>query len=326
MMPRLLVKTSALSHNASIISEACRQAGTTCLPVMKSAALHPELAKAILAGCSSGKFGTVAWLARSLSSLDDVNLHHIYAPNDALESQPQNFSTVYVSSLYSLKRLHRFCKDDLPAIRICLECGDGRDGILMEELTSFCHEALRLGFSVRGLSINFACMSDKAPTPERLDDAVRALELIRPYAPHADISAGGTDMLEFAKNNALPSSISELRCGSGILLGTYPLSGRHIPDCRQDAFTLEGTVIECRVKEGRKLALLDFGSFHTCASKLTAPVEGMTFLNASSAYSVFDVSECTNAPCEGQTMLFGHDFHSLTCALTSRALRLETLP
>ena len=49
----------------------------------------------------------------------------------------------------------------------------------------------------------------------------------------------------------------------------------------------------------------------------------MTFSGASSAYCVYDVTECERDIREGQTLSFGLNFHSLASALISRALPLE---
>lgn len=322
-MAHLAVRLDALRHNAALVAQSCIRAGASCLPVMKSAFLHPEIALSIISGASSPTLGTVAWLGHELHELPGLELHHIYAPALPLARQMADFSTVYVSSRYELNLLHEYCGKKRPALRLSLECGDGRDGLHTEELPAFCREASDLGFPIRGLSLNFACMSDIPPTLSALQNAECALDIVRRFAPDADISAGGTDMLELAESEHLPSSIGEIRCGTGILLGVYPLSGNPIPGARQDTFKLEGTILECRIKAGRKLALFDFGSFHSEAAKLSPPLPGMELCGESSAYTVFDVTKCSASIHEGQSLDFGFDYHSLMCALTSRALPME---
>ena len=319
-MPSLLVRLDAIRHNAALIAQACLRAGTHCLPVLKTAALHPRIIQATAEGGAFRALGTIAWPGRGMSPFDGLELHHIYAPSDSLAAAMGNFSTVYVSSRYELNLLLEHCREARPALRISLECGDGRDGLLPEELDSFCHEAVRLGFPIRGLALNFACMSDRAPTLHALQEAERSLDIVRSFAPDADISAGGTDILELAGSSPLPASIGEIRCGTGIFLGVYPLSGKAIPGARHDAFSLESTVLECRIKEGRKLALCDFGHFHTASRRITPAVPGMKLHGSSSSYTVFDLSECPEDIQEGQRLHFGCDYHSLLCALSSQAL------
>ena len=163
---------------------------------------------------------------------------------------------------------------------------------------------------------------------KKLEDAKEELERlygVKVLPVQADISAGGTDILELAQLEELPASIGEIRCGTGILLGAYPLSRNVIPGASQETFRLEGTVLECRAKAGRKLALFDFGCLHTEVARLTAPLPGMALCGTSSAYAVFDVTECPAPIDEGQSAAFSLDYHSLMLALGSRALPVETL-
>ena len=322
-MPRLAVRLDALRHNAALVAQTCTRAGAACLPVMKSALLHPEIAQSIAEGAGVKSFGTMAWPEPGIPCLNGLELQHIYAPSAQLSDKLENFSTAFVSSKYELRLLHEHCRRKRPALRLSLECGDGRDGLLPEEVLPFCRLAVELGFSLRGLSLNFACMSVIPPTLGALREAERPLDVVRSFAPEADISAGGTDILEFAEQEELPSSMGEIRCGTGILLGVYPLSGKAIPGASQDAFRLEGTVLECRIKAGRKLALFDFGCLHTEVARLTAPLPGMELCGTSSAYAVFDVTNCPEAIAEGQSMDFSLDYHSLMLALGSRALMVE---
>ena len=325
-MSRLIVHIGALRHNAAIISEACARAGASCLPAMKTALLHPGLARTIAEAANVNKIGTVAWPGRKRNALSGFDLHHIYAQPDILTGETLGYDTFYVNSRHVLRSLSERCGRKRPALRFVLECGDGRDGILHEELYPLAEEAVSLGFPVRGLAINFACLSRQEPTLRAMKQAEVALDTVRAFAPDADISAGGTDILEFARNEALPCSIREIRCGTGIFLGVYPLTGNPIPDSRQDAFRLEGTVLECRTKEGRKRALLDFGSFHTDCTFLTPMQNGLTFIAQSSGYAVYDASECDTAVHEGQKLEFAFEYHSLTSALASQALPMEIRP
>ena len=325
-MPRLYAKLEALRHNAAIVKKACDDAGASCLPVFKEAPLHPAIAKSIVEGGRLDSFGTLAWSDYDMGALAGIKLHHIYSPSDVTAPRIRDFDTVYVNSRYGLHILHEQCGNKRPRLRISLECGDERDGFHPEEIPTFCEEAVRLGFTISGLTLNFACLSSNAPSIDDLEEAGKVLEVVRCFAPEADISAGGTDILELSATTALPASVKEIRCGTGIMLGVYPLSNNPIPDARQDTFSLEGTVLECRVKGGRKRALFDFGHFQTHCESLIPPCPGMAFSGASSAYCAYDVTECEHDIREGQTLSFGLNFHSLASALISRTLPVELIP
>lgn len=323
-MSRLIICSAALRHNLVVMHELCRKAGAECLFVFKEAPLHPSLVTDILSGSPVHRLGLVAWPHAGLPALPGVEVHHVYAPFPELPEQAAACDCVYVNSRSSLHMLAAKTNGHMPQLRLSLEVGDGRDGAFPEELPELCGEALRAGFRLRGLSVNFACLSCEAPTPSRLSGASATLEQIRPFClPDADISAGGTDVLELAAAQHLPADVREIRCGTGVMLGIYPLSGHVVPGARQDAFRLEACVLECRIKQGRRLALLDFGSFHTAPEGLLPPFPGMHLAGTSSAYASFDVTECPETIREGMKISFGLDYHALSRALSSRALHLS---
>ena len=322
-MSRLIVRPAALRHNLIVMHELCRKAGAACMFVFKEAPLHPSLTADILSGSPVRRLGLVAWPHAKLPALPGVELCHVYAPFPALPKQAAACGCVYVNSRYALRLLAEHTDENAPQLRLSLEAGDGRDGFLPEELPDFCEEVRRSGLRLQGLSVNFACLSSEAPTVRRLIEASAVLDEIRQlYLPEADISAGGTDILELAAQNPLPADVREIRCGTGVMLGVYPLSGNAVPEARQDAFRLEATILECRVKKDRLMALFDVGSFHTAPESLTPPFPGMQFVGASSAYASFDVTDCPQKLTEGMTLSFVPDYHALSRALCSRALPL----
>ncbi|WP_294446090.1 alanine racemase [uncultured Mailhella sp.] len=320
-MPRLVIKTDVLRRNLAVIHELCRRAGAICMFVFKEAPLHPRLTADIMKGSPVRRLGVVAWPGHGIPDIADIQIHHIYAPSSMLARQAAACSCVYIDSLFTLRTLALCRNGNTPQIRLCLEAGDGRDGAPAEELPELSEHARSLGLSIRGLTVNFACLSREAPTIRRLQDAIQALRGIRDCCTAgADISAGGTDMLELAAQSSIPPAIAEIRCGTGITLGVYPLSGRPIPGTRQDAFQLEAQILESRIKNGRRMVLLDMGTFHTAPECLRTPLPGMIFSGASSAYTSFDVTNCPESLREGLTLSFIPDYHALSRALFSQAL------
>lgn len=321
-MPRLVINTSALRHNLAVVEEKCRKAGAECMFVFKEAPLHLPLVAAIMAGGPVRKLGLVAWPGRPIPELHGIEIHHIYAPSSLMLPPKGSCRCIYVNSQLTLRFLSSL-KPSFPEIRLVLEAGDGRDGILSDEIPSLCQEAQKRGFSLRGLAVNFACMTANPPTRNALCCAAQALEKNREFfLSSAGISAGGTDILELAEKEPLPSEVEEIRCGTGITLGCYPLSGTPIPEARQDAFRLEAQVLECRIKQGKRLALFDTGTFHTAPQFLKPPFPGMVFRAASSAYASFEITGEASHLREGSVVSFPLDYHSLSSALISQALPL----
>lgn len=320
-MPRLIITLDALRHNLALMHERCRLAGAECMFVFKEAPLHPGLVADVMQGTSVHRLGLVAWPHAALPAIQGVEIHHVYAPSSMLAQQNASCDCVFINSLFTLHTLTHIDSGKKPHLRLTLEAGDGRDGVLPEEIPDLCATIRHLDFHLRGLSVNFACLSSEAPTTASLLFAVEQLQRVRTcVSPDIDLSVGGTDVLELAEHASLPSDIQEIRCGTGITLGLYPLSGRAIPDARQDAFRLEAQILECRVKHSRRLALFDVGTFHTAPEKLLPPLPGMTFAGSSSAYSSFDVTDCPETLREGMTLSFRLDYHALSRSLSSQAL------
>uniref|UniRef100_UPI0040645AB8 alanine racemase n=1 Tax=Mailhella sp. TaxID=1981029 RepID=UPI0040645AB8 len=321
-MPKLIVRPDALHHNLAVMRDACSRAGASCLFAFKEAPLHPKLAGIVMEGNGIDRLGLVAWPSADFASLPPAALHHLSSPPPTLMTEASTCQAVYLSSRFSLERLAEQCGDQKPALRFTLECGDGRDGLHEDEIEAMASLACRKGFRLLGLSVNFACLSQRAPTLDALRRADSVLELLRRFSSDADISAGGTDMLELAESCTLPASVREIRCGTGVMLGVYPLSGHPVPYARQDTFRFEACVLEVRIKQGRRLALLDFGTFHTAPEYLIPTLPAMRFCGASSAYAVFDVTDCRDNVHEGMVLRFFLHYKSLGRALASRALTL----
>ena len=287
--------------------------------VLKEASLHPDLTRSILKDSGIQHLGTLAWPGSPLPDIPGVKLHHIYSPSAEQVPLAASFSRIFVSTVSAIRTLKALPPQS--SIGISLEAGDGRDGALEEDLPGLLKEAREHRMRVDALAVNFACMTSQGPTREVLEHVASLARQTLPAAPA--LSVGGTDILELADKETLPSEVSEIRCGTGVTLGIYPLSGRPVPGCRQDTFQLETHVLECSVKNGRLLLLLDVGEYHTAPGSLVAPFPGMAFRASSSAYTSYDVTECPEHFKEGQILNFGLDYHSLARALSSRALPLD---
>ena len=320
-MPRLFIRPDALRHNLSVIDALCRHAGRSFMFVLKESPLLPELLTEILPGSPVRKLGLIVWPHNALPQFSNVELHHLYAAFPHTAAAAAACRTVYLSSRWSMDLLAEAIAGNPPSLRLVLEVGDLRDGAMAEELPGLCRYAHAKGFSICGLSVNYGCITEFGPSATSLQYAAETLENIRTWCrPEADVSAGGTDILPLVMSGELPDAVREIRCGTGVMLGTYPLMEDNIPGCRQDTFRLEADVLECRMKQGRQYALLDVGKFHTDLNTVECTVPGMKLAGASSAYSVFDVTDCPERIHEGRTLHFRFTFKSLAPALLSRAL------
>ena len=322
-MAKLIVRPEAVRNNLCVLQSACFDVGTDFMFVFKEAPLHPYLAELFLRGTAVSRLGIVSWTGTDSLRIPGGSFSQVCAVSDGWSSGLMNCETFFCSSLKHLETVRDALGGRLPALRIPLEAGDLRDGMMPEEIPSFTRKAAELGFDIAGLSVNFACIVPEPPAIEKLALADACCASLRGEFPRADISVGGTDILEYAADHALPSSVNEIRCGTGAMLGVYPLSGRPVPGCRQDAFRFEAQVLESRNKFGRRYVLLDAGSFHTAMGAVTVVCPGMRYVGASSVFSVFDVTDCPECFCEGASVRFGLDYRTLARCFVSRLLAME---
>jgi predicted amino acid racemase len=141
---------------------------------------------------------------------------------------------------------------------------------------------------------------------------------------HPILSVGGSDVLEWVENgNNLPPEVTEIRCGTAVLLGTYPFNNLPVPGTNSDAIMLEAEVLECRYKYGRLRAVVDFGTLDTSPEDVRAPFDGMAFKGASSGYTVFDVTDCPERLSTGRHISFLLNYRSLGRAFLSPKLSMK---
>lgn len=329
-MAHLVVYKSALAHNIRTIAARCQALGADFMLVFKEAGIRPDLLHFMLnvGGCS--RVGLCHFPGISLPRPAHATSHLLYlVPDCSLAEAAAHYDTVYQTGMHSMRLLAQQAEQQGRGVRVVLpvELGDGRDGVLPEQLAYLAAEmaALRPHVELYGLSANFACISERAPRLEDLHDLLQLRATVERrtgfLVPH--ISVGGSDILALGAQTPLPEGISEIRCGTAVYLGVYPLDGQPAPDLSQQAVRLSGQVMECTPKNGRLRAVFDFGTSDTNPDLVSPPYAGMVFQGASSGYSIFDVSACTKTLTCGDNLLFGLHHRSLARALASPRVPLR---
>ena len=322
-MSCLVVDVRAIQHNLRLIRQLCEKAGAEFLFVFKEVGMRPELMNCLLTEGSVSRLG-VNCFGRLPVLPPDVRAHQIYLVGDDRFPDIVHADVVYQTGIRSIRRLAEAAKVQgvCPEVMLVVEMGDGRDGIEPDMLLPVAHEVLCQPFlRLRGLATNFACVSTEPPTKEALERLVQYKYQLEKMLgqPVSELSVGGSDVLELAATEPLPKEITEIRCGTAVHLGIYPLSGKAVPGASQRAFSLQGQVLECSWKKGRRQAILDFGALHTSPDRLYPDIPGMTLLGVSSGYSLYDVTDCPESVEEGMFCTFGLHFASLARAVAAVA-------
>ncbi|MEG2172134.1 MAG: alanine racemase [Desulfovibrionaceae bacterium] len=323
-MPHLLVNRQALEHNLRTVSERCRTLGADFMLVFKEAGIRPDLLKFMLDCGFCSRAGFCHFPGVSLHLPVGVASHLLYlVPDSAIPEVVSGYDVLYQTGIRSLQRIAKEARRQQRILRVVLpvEVGDGRDGVLPGELELLAVEMSDLAPHVElwGLAANFACISEQPPKKE---DLLRLLALRhavqeRTGRPVPHISVGGSDILLLGAESGLPSGITEIRCGTAVYLGVYPLSGQAVPGLSRTAVRLCGQIIECSRKNGMLRAVFDFGTNDTNPELVTPPYPGMLFQGASSGYSIFDISDCPVHMHCGDELLFELHHRSLARALAT---------
>lgn len=329
-MAHLLVNRQALLHNLHGIREACYAQNAAFMPVFKEAGIRPDLLRFMLASAAFDRIGLCHFPGVTVPSVSGIQSHLLYlVPTEELATVAGSYDVTYQTGVRALRLLAQEAQRQGRTFRIVLpvEAGDGRDGVMPDQLTELAIQISELAphIELYGLSVNFACISDRAP---RIEDILQLLSFRNAVqqctgrlVPH--VSVGGSDILELAATEGLPSGVTEIRCGTAIYLGVYPLDGKPVPGLRQGAVRLSAQIVEYARKQGRLRAVFDFGSSDTSPELVDPAYPGMAFVGASSGYSLFDVTDCSHPLCEGDRVLFDLHHRSLARALSAPRLPLR---
>jgi len=330
-LARLVAYKDKLIQNYSRIRNCCNTAGRSLLPVLKEGVVRKELLDLFFeAGLT--RLGLAHYPAFQNSIPAGIEQVLLYlTPWSDLDSVVRSYSISLQSDLETLKRLAEAAAHLQKKHNVLLvaEVGDQREGIPLEEIHDVgkqIKERYASNLELAGIAANFACLSDRLPGKKIFDDLASCMNSMAECfsVDHPILSVGGSDVLEWVENgNILPLEVTEIRCGTAVLLGTYPFHSIPVPGTNTDAIILEAEVLECRHKYGRLRAVVDFGTLDTSPEDVKAPFEGIRFKGASSGYTVFDVTDCPERLSTGRHMSFLLNYRSLGRAFLSPKLSMK---
>jgi ornithine racemase len=330
-LARLVVYKDKLTQNYLQISTRCNHAGLSLLPVLKEGVVRRELLNPFFeAGLT--RLGLAHYPAFLNSIPDGIEQVLLYlTPWSDLDSVVRSYGISLQSDLQTLKRLAAAAAHLQKKHKVLLvaEVGDQREGIPLEEIQAVgkqIKERYASNLDLAGIAANFACLSDRLPGEKIFEELASCMRSMADCfsGDRPILSVGGSDVLEWVENgNVLPPQVTEIRCGTAVLLGTYPFHDIPVPGANTDAIILESDVLECRRKYGRLRAVVDFGTLDTSPADVKAPYAGMVFKGASSGYTVFDVTDCAEPLSTGRHISFLLNYRSLGRAFLSPRLSMK---
>ena len=227
---------------------------------------------------------------------------------------------------------------------LMIDLGDLREGIFFKDWNQILEAAKTIKdcphLELYGTGTNLTCYGSVLPDQENLGMLVSITERLRKELslPIPVISGGNSTSLQLLLDGTLPKGINHLRLGESVMCGMIPGNYTPIEGCYQDAFQLDATIVECKMKPSYPIGTLSRNAFGetveyvdkgmmrraiAAIGRQDVRTDGLTpvdsridILGASSDHLILDV---TNAPeyRVGDTASFGLDYGALLSASTS---------
>jgi ornithine racemase len=265
--PCLEVDFGKLRHNVTTILNLCSNKGIELVGITKGFNAIPEITRAMLESgvtiLGDSRLENIKSLKTAginvkmmliripmLQEVDSV----VKLTNCSLNSE---ISVMEALSLAAMKQ------NKIHEIILMVDLGDLREGILPEEIYDTVKKILPMkGIHLKGLGVNFDCVSGFQPSVGALNELVILSQKIEKDLGIVleVISGGSTSSLGLAVQDTIPAQINQLRVGEGILLGHSDIF-TNLENTFQDAFILSAEIIELKNKESIPTGKIGRNSF-----------------------------------------------------------------
>ena len=351
--PKLIINKQKLLHNMRTLVNAAHAQNVQIALVSKVVCAHPAAIECINeSGCDMLADSRIDNLDRANTSLPKLLLR-IGMPSDAeeivrasdisLESEKETILALS-GAADKLQKKHR--------VILMIDLGDLREGVYYKNWDEILDIARAVkncpNLELYGTGTNLTCYGSVLPDETNLGTLVAITERLRKELsiPIPIISGGNSTSLKLLLDGSLPKGINHLRLGESAMCGMIPGTYTPIEGCYQDAFRLDATLVECKLKPSYPIGTLSrnaFGETVTYVDKgmmlrgiaaigrQDVQTDGITpldpnveIIGASSDHLLLDL---TNAPGYrvGDSVSFGLDYGALLSASTSAYVRKEVL-
>lgn len=252
--PRLIVDLGAIAANTAEVVRRAHARGIAVAGVTKVCCGAPLVAEAMLSGgvdmLADSRLENLAVLRRA--GLRRVPMMLLRLPMVSRVAEAASLADVIlVSELATMRCLGQAAAGRRVRVVIMVDLGDLREGLWPDAVLEAATAAAGIsGLDLAGLGVNLTCYAGVVPTRVNLGELVTlAEEVCRTTGLALPIVSGGnTSSLPLLWAGTLPSGITHLRVGEGIMLGVETIARRPLPGLRQDAFRLVAEVVEVQRK------------------------------------------------------------------------------
>ena len=341
----LTIDMETIAANSRRIASMAAERGVRLFGVTKAVAGMPQIARAMLdggfAGLGESRLENVRRLRRA-GIAEPIMMLRIPPVSDA-DAVVQLTDISLNSELGTLRALSAAAvrASRVHDVILMVELGDLREGMSPAELLEASDRAIDLpGLRLVGIGANLLCASGVLPTAEKMHELCAVAHSVetRHGIRLSHISGGNSGCLPLLADGLLPERINGLRIGYSVLLGRNGTDGSPLPELHQDAFTIEGELIEKKRKPslptgslgldafGNKPVFVDrgerlrgiasLGRLDLDPRSLIPKAAGVEIVTASSDHLILDLTDA--APVEvGDKVEFLLDYASLVQAIMS---------
>lgn len=263
--PRIIVDLKKIKNNVDIISERCRRKGISVMGITKSFCGSREVIEVLKA---SGIDMIGDSRLENLEKASGINvkkalirLPMISEAEKAVKETDITFNSEYETILKLNEEAAKI--DRIHEVIIMIEMGDLREGIEVEEVENLVEKSLKLkNIKIIGIGANFSCYGGVLPDEEKIYELSEIAEKIeKKFNLKLEIISGGNSSSLYLLEKGEFYRINNLRIGEAIVLGRETAFGTKIKGCYEDAFILEGEIIEIKDKPSMPKGKLGFNAF-----------------------------------------------------------------
>ena len=252
--PQVVVRFDKLLHNASTVIEWCKSHNVEAALVGKCVCADPVILGELL------KCGFCMYADSREENLESVDFRPRMLLRVAMPSNAERVVSCSEISLQSqlstIKLLDEACEklNKTHKIVLMIDLGDLREGLLytsrQEILQAAAYVVSSKHLELEGIGTNLTCYGSIVPDETNLLELVNITrELERELGVRIPVIAGGnSSSVGIMREGRMPEGINLLRLGEVVLLGTDTAKGECFLELADDAFVLQGELVEVQTK------------------------------------------------------------------------------
>lgn len=355
--PKLVVNLEHFKENINSMCTRCKELDINVAGVVKGFHAIPEMVKAFdESECQYIASSRIEQLKLASSIGCKKPLFLIRVPMLSEIAELAKYASYSLQSEESVIRaLEKECENQNKTHKVVLmvDLGDLREGFWDKK------ELINLAIDIEknykyiklaGVGTNLGCYGSIKATPTKMNELIELAEEIEKGIGREleIISGGGTTSTMMVFDKSMPKRINHLRIGEGIILAAdyEKLFGTDANFLHKDVFTLEGEIVEVKVKPSYPVGELSydaFGNVQTYVDRgmrkralvalgrvdigdpeaLTPKDSGVEVLGASSDHLIVDIEEADSDFKVGDTISFGLSYCNMVYATSSENIKIQ---